>query len=78
MNTTFTHPEHAKAAFPSWARIIPIVRSALVCGVLALALVSVMGLGAGMPAIPGWIQGIFAMGGVGVGAMIGAIRGPAA
>jgi hypothetical protein len=61
-----------------WARITPIVRSALVCGVLALALVSVMCLVAGIPVIPGWIQGLFAMGGVAVGAALGVVRGPAA
>src|SRR5208282_1984710 len=61
-----------------WARITPIVRSALVCGVLALALVSIMCLVAGMPVIPGWIQGLFAMGGVAAGATIGFVRGPAA
>ncbi len=61
-----------------WARITPIVRSALVCGVLALALVSIMCLVAGVPVVPGWVQGLFAMGGVAVGAAIGALRGLAA
>jgi hypothetical protein len=61
-----------------WARMIPIIRSALVCGVLALALASILCLVAGIPVIPGWVQGLFAMGGVAVGATIGVVRGSAA
>jgi hypothetical protein len=61
-----------------WARIVLIVRSALVCGVLALALASIMCLIAGLPVIPGWLQGVSAISGVVVGATIGMVRGPAA
>jgi hypothetical protein len=75
---TLTHRKDANETFPTWARITPIVRSALVCGVLALALVSIMFLVAGKPVIPGWIQGLFAMGGIAVGAAIGVVRGPSA
>jgi hypothetical protein len=78
MDSMVTRMEHTKVAFPSWARITPIVRSALVCGVLALALVSILCLGAGLPVIPRWIQGLFSMGGVAVGTAIGVVRGPAA
>jgi len=78
MDTTLAHREDRKIALPSWARVTPIVRLALVCGVLALTLVSIFCLGAGIPVIPGWLQGLFAMGGAALGATIGIVRAPAA
>jgi hypothetical protein len=78
MDTTLPRSQNANVAFPSWARITPIVRSALVCGVLALALVSLFFIGAGLSAIPNWIQGLFAMGGAAFGTLVGIIRGHAA
>jgi len=78
MNTTLERREDQKIALPSWERITPIVRSALVCAVLALALVSIMFLSAGIPVVPGWVQGLFAMSGVALGGAIGILRGPAA
>ena len=78
MNTTLTHHENRKIVLPTWERITPIVRSALVCAVLALALVSIMCLGAGISVIPGWIAGLFATGGAALGATIGILRGPTA
>jgi hypothetical protein len=77
VNDDVTRTREVASTF-GWARIVPIVRSALVCGVLALALASVMCLVAGLPVIPGWLQGLSAMGGVAVGATIGTVRGPAA
>jgi hypothetical protein len=78
MDTTLAHREDRKIVLPSWERVTPIVRLALVCGVLALALVSIICLGAGIPVIPGWLQGSSAMSGVALGAAIGIMRGPAA
>jgi hypothetical protein len=69
-------PEARTANTFAWARITSIVRSALVCAVLALALASIMSLAVGLPVIPGWVQGVFAMGGIAVGATIGVVRGP--
>lgn len=72
----FNEAIHAEAGVLSLAKYLalPIVRSALVCGVLALALASVMCLVAGLPVIPGWLQGVSAISGAAVGAIIGKLR----
>lgn len=78
MDTVLRHSTQGQIALPTWKRLIPIIRAAFVCGVLALALVSIMFLGIGASNVPVWIQGIFALGGITAGAFLGALRGTAA
>lgn len=78
MDMAIPRSQDKRVAFPSLERLMPIIRASFVCGVLALALVSVMFLVGGAAAIPTWIQGLFAIGGIVVGAFLGVLRGSVA
>lgn len=57
---------------------MPVVRLAVVGGVLALAIVSLMFAAMGASVVPYWIQGVFALIGITTGAFLGAaLRGTA-
>jgi hypothetical protein len=71
MDIAIRRSPHVRKAW-SWERIMPVVRLAVVGGVLALAVISLMFATMGASVVPYWIQGAFALVGITTGAFVGA------